>query len=329
MKLSRLGVQYSYRRLLITGLFFSGSLLFFSMGNAQERLYPNTFPAADVELLAGPFQHARDLNIHTLLQYNVDRLTAPYRKEAELPEKAKGYTNWEGLDGHVGGHYLSALAINYAASANAECKKRMDYILAELKECQEANSTHHPDWGVGYVGGVPNSKTIWSTFKKGDLTAFRAAWVPWYNVHKMYSGLRDVWLYTGNETAKKIFLDFCDWGMMITAHLTESQMQSMLDIEHGGMNEIFADAYQISRNEKYLVAAKRFSHRALLEPMAEAKDNLDNKHANTQVPKAVGFGRIAELTGDKTYANAASFFWQTVTGNRSLAFGGNSRREFF
>jgi tetratricopeptide (TPR) repeat protein len=52
-------------------------------------------------------------------------------------------------------------------------------------------------------------------------------------------------------------------------------------------------------------------------------------HANTQVPKAIGFERIAELTGDETYHAAGSFFWDIVTGERSLAFGGNSRREHF
>jgi uncharacterized protein len=63
--------------------------------------------------------------------------------------------------------------------------------------------------------------------------------------------------------------------------------------------------------------------------MAEGHDNLDNLHANTQVPKAVGFQRIAELSGDEKYAKAGEFFWETVTKNRSLAFGGNSRREHF
>jgi DUF1680 family protein len=58
-------------------------------------------------------------------------------------------------------------------------------------------------------------------------------------------------------------------------------------------------------------------------------DNLDNKHANTQIPKAIGFQRIAELTYNKNFTEAGSFFWETVTGKRSLAFGGNSRREFF
>ena len=98
------------------------------------------------------------------------------------------------------------------------------------------------------------------TVKTGDFTAFHAAWVPWYNVHKMYAGLRDAWLYAGNEEAKNIFLKFCDWGINITSALTDEQMQSMLDIEHGGMDEIFADAYQMTGDEKYLTAAKRFSH---------------------------------------------------------------------
>lgn len=309
-------------------------LIFFTLieicsSNAQSRLYPNTFPLSDVALLPGPFQHARDLNIQILLQYDVDRLLNPYRKEAGLPEKAASYPNWEGLDGHVGGHYVSAIAMNYAATGHAECKKRLDYLLSELKACQEAHARNHPSWGVGYLGGVPKSAEIWSTFKNGDFKALHAAWVPWYNVHKMYAGLKDAWAYTGNETAKDLFLKFCDWGMAITAALSEAQMQSMLDIEHGGMNEIFADAYQMTGSEKYLTAAKRFSHQALLTPLSVHQDNLDNKHANTQVPKAVGFQRIAELTRDEKYAQAGQFFWETVTRKRSLAFGGNSRREFF
>lgn len=313
--------------LKISGLIFF-ALLNLCSSQAQSRLYPNTFPASDVKLLPGPFQHARDLNLETLLQYDVDRLLNPYRKEAGLPEKAPSYSNWDGLDGHVGGHYVSAMAMN-AATGNPECQKRLDYILSELKICQEANAKKHPDWGKGYLGGVPKSAEIWATFKNGDFKAFRAAWVPWYNVHKMYSGLRDAWLYTGSELAKTLFLNFCDWGIQITQSLSDAQMQNMLDIEHGGMNEIFADAYQMTGNTAYLNAAQRFSHQAILDPLSLHQDKLDNKHANTQVPKAVGFQRIAELSHDEKYHQAGSFFWETVTGTRSLAFGGNSRREFF
>lgn len=306
-----------------------GLFVFICTIHAQDKLYSNLFPLADVTLLNGPFRHARDLNIQTLLDYDVDRLFAGYRKEAGLPAKAKTYANWDGLDGHVGGHYLSAMAMNYAATKNEECKRRMEYIVAELKACQQANGSNNPGWGKGYLGAVPNSKKIWSDFQRADFAAFRSAWVPWYNIHKMYAGLRDAWIYAGSEESKNIFLKFCDWAIDITAALTEAQMESVLDIEHGGMNETFADAYQMTGDQKYLTAAKRFSHKMLLTPMSQGTDNLDNKHANTQVPKAIGFQRIGEVSNDEKYEKAGSFFWETVTTNRTLAFGGNSRREFF
>ena len=299
-----------------------------TMAEAQDKLYNDEFPIGDVTLLDGPLKKARDLNIKTLLQYDCDRLLAPYRKEAGLEPKAKTYPNWDGLDGHVGGHYLTAMAMN-AATGNEECRKRMEYMISELQECADANIKNHPEWGRGYVGGMPNSERIWSTFKKGDFGTYFGSWAPFYNLHKMYAGLRDAWLYCGNEQAKRLFLGFCDWAIDLTAGLTDDQMERMLGNEHGGMNEVLADAYAITKEKKYLDVARRFSHRRLLTPMSQRQDNLDNMHANTQVPKVVGFERISELSGDETYHNAADFFWDIVTGERSLAFGGNSRREHF
>ena len=297
-------------------------------GFAQDRLYADEFPLGDVKLLDGPLQRARDLNVRTLLQYDCDRLLAPYRIQAGLEPRKKAYPNWDGLDGHVGGHYLAAMAMN-AATGNEECRRRMEYMLAELQECADANVKNHPDWGKGYVGGMPDSENIWSRFKKGDFSVYSRAWAPFYNLHKMYAGLRDAWLYCGNEQAKDLFLGFCDWAIDLTADLTDAQMEQMMGNEHGGMNEVLADGYAISGDPKYLAVARRFSHRMLLNPMSQRVDNLDNLHANTQVPKAVGFARIAELGGDETYNDAAEFFWDVVTGERSLAFGGNSRREHF
>src|SRR5690606_5401915 len=194
--------------------------------------YSNTFPPSDVVLLDGPFKHARELNIQHLLKYDVDRLLAPYRKEAGLEPKAESYENWIGLDGHVGGHYLSAMAMNYATTGNPECKERMDYMLTELNACQEANAQNYPEWGVGYVGGVPGSAEIWSAFQKGTLGPFRRSWVPWYNLHKMYAGLRDAWWYGKSEEAKSMFLKFCDWGIQITSGFSDEEMEAMLGTEH-------------------------------------------------------------------------------------------------
>ena len=332
--------------LLLFILHFS---FFIDSASAQDKLYTDEFPLGDVTLLEGPLKHARDLNVETLLKYDVDRLLAPYLKEAGLTPRAKAYPNWDGLDGHVGGHYLSAMAMN-AATGNEECRMRMLHMIGELQLCANANLMNHPEWGKGYVGGMPNSERIWSNFKKGDFGVYFGSWAPFYNLHKMYAGLRDAWLYCGNNDAKRLFLDFCDWAIDITSGLSDQQMEQMLGNEHGGMNEVLADAYAITQEPKYLIAAKRFSHRRLLTPMSQRQDNLDNMHANTQVPKVVGFERISELAnlypmkhcllannGEKIcgsnncepYHDAANFFWDIVTGERSLAFGGNSRREHF
>ena len=101
---------------------------------AQDRLYADEFPLGDVTLLDGPLKKARDLNINTLLKYDCDRLLAPYLKEAGLTPKGKSYPNWDGLDGHVGGHYLTALAIN-AATGDEECRKH--YVTIRAGGCQE------------------------------------------------------------------------------------------------------------------------------------------------------------------------------------------------
>ena len=296
---------------------------------AQEKLYPNEFQLSDVTLLEGPLKHAQDLNAHTLLRYDVDRLLAPFRKEAGLPELAPLFPNWAGLDGHVGGHYLSAMAM-YAALGNKECEERMLYMIAELKKCAEAAEQNFPLWGKGYLGGVPNSDRMWTTFKQGDFRTFNGAWVPLYNIHKVQAGLRDAWLYCGNEDARQLFLGTCDWLIDVAANVSDQKLEELLGMEHGGVNEVLADAYAMTHDQKYLDAAKRYSHKWLLNPMKEHNGkHLDLIHANTQVPKVVGFARVAELAQDADYLEASRFFWDEVVNRRSLSVGGNSRREHF
>lgn len=295
---------------------------------AQDKLYKDEFPLGDITLLDGPLKHARDLNVQVLLKYDCDRMLAPYRKEAGLQPRKPSYPNWDGLDGHVGGHYLSALAIN-AATDNEECRKRMEYMISELQLVLDANNQRPEAWCHNYIGGVPNSAKMWTAFSKGDFGPYFGTWAPFYNIHKMYAGLRDAWLYCGNEQAKNLFLKFCDWAVDITRDLNDEQMEKMLGNEHGGMNEVLADAYAITGEQKYLDCARRFSHRMLLVPLENGKDCLDNMHANTQIPKVIGYQRIAELAHDVQYHNASEYFWEIVTRQRSLALGGNSRREHF
>ncbi|GLB49779.1 glycoside hydrolase family 127 protein [Neptunitalea lumnitzerae] len=286
------------------------------------------FDLKDVSLLESPFKHAQDLDKKYLLALEADKLLAPFLREAGLTPKAESYPNWEntGLDGHIGGHYLSALSLMYAATGDKEIKERLDYMIAELKKCQEAN-------GNGYIGGVPDGKTIWKEIKEGNIRAggfsLNDKWVPLYNIHKTFSGLRDVYVYTGSKDAKEMLVAMTDWAIDLVANLTDEQIQEMLISEHGGLNEAFADVADMTGDVKYMKLAKQFSHKEVLDPLLDHEDKLTGMHANTQIPKVIGFERIAQINNNKKWASAASFFWDDVVNERSVVIGGNSAYEHF
>jgi uncharacterized protein len=302
-------------------------------GSSAAPVYPaaavpgQLFPLTSVRLLEGPFADGVQANRTYLLALEPDRLLAPFMREGGLEPKAKPYGNWEtsGLDGHTAGHYLSALATMAASGADTpegELRRRLEYMLGELDRCQKASSD-------GYIGGVPGSRELWKALASGRVEAVNRKWVPWYNLHKTFAGLRDAYLLTGSEKAREILIRFGDWCDKLVAGISEEQMQRMLSQEHGGMNEVLADIYAISGDVKYLSLARRFNHKAVLDPLMRHQDQLTGKHANTQIPKVIGLQRIATLTGDKDAHSGARFFWENVTSKRSVAFGGNSVSEHF
>jgi DUF1680 family protein len=286
------------------------------------------FGLSRVRLLEGDFLKAQEIDRVHILAHDVDRLLAPFRREAGLPARAQPYGNWEstGLDGHTGGHYLSALALMHASTGDAEMKRRMDYMVEELAACQQAN-------GNGYVGGVPNSRQLWADVAAGNLKVngfgLNDRWVPWYNLHKVFASLRDAYTVGGNEHAKSVLIKLSDWCCELLDKLSDEQVQHMLRAEHGGMNEVLADVFAITGERRYLAAAERLCDRAILNSLAAGKDELTGKHANTQIPKVIGFQRIAALDGGQDKHHAAVFFWENVTGRRSVAIGGNSVNEHF
>lgn len=298
------------------------------MAYAQLPVKVESFPVSDVRLTASPFKHAEDMDIRYLLGLDPDRLLAPYLKGAGLEPKAENYPNWEdtGLDGHIGGHYLSALSYMYAATGHEEIKVRLDYVLGELKRCQDAA-------GDGYLCGVPDGRKMWREIEDGDIRAaafgLNDRWVPLYNIHKTYAGLRDAWLQTGSADAKEMLVKLTDWMIRVTSKLSDEQIQDMLRSEHGGLNETFADVAAITGDGRYLKLARQFSHQTVLQPLLRHEDKLTGMHANTQIPKVIGFKRIADLEGNEDWSEAARYFWETVVKNRSITIGGNSVCEHF
>ena len=102
---------------------------------------------------------AMDTNIELLMKYDVDRLLTPFVRQAGLSatkdtksayynweKKHPNFPNWGGdagfdLSGHVGGHYITALALAWAASHDEAqrtvLKERLDYVLRVMKDCQD------------------------------------------------------------------------------------------------------------------------------------------------------------------------------------------------
>lgn len=287
---------------------------------------PAPFDLSLVRLLSGPFKTAQRLDARYLLSLEPDRMLHNFRVNAGLKPKAPVYGGWESQEpwvdirchGHTLGHYLSACAMMWAATKKRRFRQRVDYIVDELAACQQAG-------GNGLICAFPDG----AAQLENSLHGKRFIGVPWYTLHKLMAGLRDAHEYAHNQQALAVLTRLADWIWDSSQTLDEAQFQKMLDTEHGGMNEVLADLYEVTGNRKYLRLAERFNHLALLEPLTAGRDTLDGLHANTQIPKVVGFARLYELTGNEAYKNAAHYFWQTVVARRSFATGGNSDWEHF
>ncbi len=285
------------------------------------------FDLDQVRLTEGPFKVAQETDEAYLLKLEPDRFLAWFRKEAGLAPKGKVYGGWEsqGVAGHDCGHYLSALAQMYASTGNPEYKRRADYIVGEFAVCQKAN-------GDGYVAAIPNGKTIFAEIKAGQIDTrkgLNGGWAPWYTIHKELAGLLDVYHYCHNEEALAVAKGLADWVGGEIGGLNHDQMQHMLEVEQGGMTEALANLSGITGEAKYLGLAEKFRHDRVFVPLSQGRDILDGFHANTQVPKFIGYERVYELTGDAEWDAAAENFWKTVSGNRSFVIGGNSEHEHF
>ncbi|GGB19153.1 glycosyl hydrolase [Sphingomonas metalli] len=284
------------------------------------------FDMADVTLGEGPFLRAQRLTEAYLRRLDPDRLLHNFRVNAGLKPKAPVYGGWESeptwadinCHGHSLGHYLSACAFAARSTGDRFYRRRIDYIAGELAACQAAA-------GTGLVCAFPKGASLVAAHLRGEpITG-----VPWYTLHKVYAGLRDAAQLADSAAARAVLIRLADWGVVATRPLSDAAFEAMLATEHGGMNEVYADLFVMTGNPDYRVLSERFSHKAILEPLAKEQDHLDGLHANTQVPKIVGFARVHEVTGDARYGQAASFFWRTVAQTRSFATGGHGDNEHF
>lgn len=331
---------FPFLRCLCLMMFFASMSLM-----AQRMLYPSHFDLSEVTLLDSPFKQAMDRNCLALLDYDVDRLLTPYVRQSGLSSTASGqYADWEAkhpafqswawnpemaMDGHVAGHYLSALSLSYASSRDAGMKgkllERINHIVDILCDCQ-AVFDKDKNGLKGFIGGLPDNE-IWKSLYSGDYHVYnqRGNWVPFYCEHKVMAGLRDAYVYTGNTKARDAFQKMCDWAIEVVHNFKDADMEmQILQWEPGAINEVLADAYHLFGDGKYMSGANKFSHQVMVEGILRGDEGnfLNLKNVNETSAKFLGYARITELKNNERYDRATTAFWNDVVENRVTAIGG-------
>ena len=217
------------------------------------------FDLADVRLGPGPFRDAMERDKSYLLRLDPDRLLHTFRLNVGLASTAQPYGGWEAptveLRGHTLGHYLTACALMYRSTGDAELKRRIDFIVGELARCQAAS----PGAGYheGYLSAYPES-FIDRVEKR------QPVWAPWYTLHKIYAGLLDAYRLAGNPQALGVLTRAAGWIAFRVEHLTPEQMQASLQMEFGGMNDVLASLYATTGDARHLRAGPGFRSRRRL-----------------------------------------------------------------
>ncbi len=315
------------------------------------------------------YDEAFHLDVKNMLLLDADRLLAGFRDTAgviagmsseEITKFMKGKSRYGGMwedgliGGHTMGHYITALAQAVGNPALSEdeavkVRERLDYILTSIRECQKL-TVGTPYEGYIFAAAMPteefrkNPVLQFDNVEKGLSHLFNEAWVPWYTMHKILTGLNAAFAIAGSEVALEIANDLGKWIANRTEGWSEETQKTVLGIEYGGINDCLYELYEINRDleksgsdlyykeyERFKNAAHSFDDVALFEKILTGKkDLLNNVHANTTIPKFIGaFARYDAVEGEDKYLEYAEAFWDMVVDKHTYVTGGNSEDEHF
>ncbi len=277
-----------------------------------------------VQLQDGDLLRRRKENREYMMRLKSDNLLMHHRFEAGLyganrqPEGIHG--GWEfplcQLRGHFLGHWLSAAAMHYYATGDIEIKAKADAMVAVLGECQQAN-------GGEWVGSIPEKYLDFIAQGKG-------VWAPQYTLHKTLMGLLDMAELAGNEQALDIALRFSQWFYRWSGQFNQEQFDRILNVETGGMLEMWARLYGITKDETHRTLMNRYYRHCLFDGLLAGKDVLTNMHANTTVPEVMGAAKAYEVTGEQKWRDIVEAYWDcAVTERGQYATGGQTCGEIW
>lgn len=271
-----------------------------------------------VKILPGVFRERMDVNRQYLLELDANCLLQNFYLEAGIilpglqvvdnPETANLHWGWEAptcqLRGHFLGHWISAAAKLIAADGEPELRVKLDNIVSELARCQELN-------GGEWVGSIPEKYFT-------RLIKNQYIWSPQYVMHKTIVGLSDAYIYAGNTQALDILSHLSDWYITWTEKAAETNPHAVYAGEEAGMLEVWAQLYQLTKDEKYLTLAKRYADAGLFRKLKEGKDSLTNCHANASIPFTHGAAKMYEITDDSDWLEVIKLFWKVAVTDRGM-----------
>lgn len=289
----------------------------------------------DVNLLPhSDFYNQQQRLLQCLLNTDDESMLFNFRKAAGLSTNgASPMTGWDApeckLKGHTTGHYLSALALCYGSTGNEKIKDKLNYMVDELYICQGEMAKYPEKHAPGFLSGYGEEQFDLLE----EYTTYPTIWAPYYTLHKIMAGLRDCYIIGENSKALIILKDIGLWVYNRLSKLTKAQRDKMWAMyiagEYGGMNEVLADLYVITNDERYLEASKYFDNDKLYLPMKMNIDALGNLHANQHIPQIVGCMKQFEATKEKERFEIVDAFWNFVTENHIYSIGGTGETEMF
>lgn len=284
------------------------------------------FSSREIQLRDSELLRRRTANRNYLMSLKNENLLQNFVHEAGMTvlfqsgEREEMHGGWESplcqLRGHFLGHWLSAAAMNYAATGDMELKAKADAIVAVLGECQQAN-------GGEWVGSIPEKYLTW-------IAQGRAIWAPQYTLHKTFMGLLDMYEMAGNEQALSIAVNFAKWFSRWSSGFTREEFDNILDVETGGMLEVFVQLYGITGAPEHKALVDKYYRGRLFDALLRGEDVLTNMHANTTIPEVLGAARAYEVTGEQKWLDIVKAYWNSaVTERGCYATGGQTCGEIW
>ena len=266
----------------------------------------------------------RKANLDYMMELKTENLTLSYLMEAGLYKTSETQTQIHGgwefplceLRGHFLGHWLSAAAMHYEATGDRLVLAKAEQIVDILAECQEEN-------GGKWAGSIPEKYMTWIAIGK-------KVWAPQYTVHKTFMGLLDMAQKAGYTKALDVAVHFAEWFYEWSGRFSREHFQKILDVETGGMLEIWAILYRLTGKEMFRELMDRYYRESLFDGLLEGRDVLTNMHANTTIPEVLGAAAWYEATGEEKMLEIVKRYWEAaVTRKGSYATGGQTCGEIW